>query len=100
MGTILPETNMVRIKLVPDTTHCIETVAKMEYRELMHSCLQTGTADAYSAEKMELLREFLETADFKALRKQSDEFLLAGKHVSFIIYRHKNTLKYEMVTDG
>ena len=65
-GTILLMTDMVRITLVPDTSHCIETVAKMEYRELMHSCLRTGTADAYSAEKMELLHDFLEAADFKA----------------------------------
>jgi hypothetical protein len=75
-------------------------MAKMEYRELMHYCLQIGTADAYSMEKMELLREFLETADFKTLRKQSDEYLLAGKNISFIIYRHKNALKYEMVAEG
>ena len=57
MGTILSETDMVRITLVPDTSHCIETVAKMEYRELMHSCLRTGTADADSAEKMKLLHD-------------------------------------------
>jgi hypothetical protein len=99
MGTILPETDMVRIMLVPDTTHCIETVAKMEYRELMHSCLRTGTVDAYSAEKMELLRDFLETADFKALRKQSDEYLLEGKDVSFVVYRDKDALKWEMIHD-
>ncbi|MEJ2739414.1 MAG: hypothetical protein P8105_06265 [Dehalococcoidia bacterium] len=90
-------TDMVRITLVPDTSHCIETVAKMEYRELMHSCLRTGTADAYSAEKMELLHDFLEAADFKALRKQSDEYLLEGKNVSFTIYRDKDALKWEMV---
>jgi hypothetical protein len=88
---------MVRITLVPDTSHCIETVAKMEYRDLMHSCLRTGTADADSAEKMELLHDFLETADFKALRKQSDGYLLEGKDVSFIIYRDKDALKWEMV---
>ena len=90
-------TDMVRIMLVPDTSHCIETVAKMEYRELMHSCLRTGTANAYSAEKMELLHDFLEAADFKALRKQSDEYLLEGKNVSCIIYRDKDALKWEMV---
>ena len=88
---------MVRITLVPDTSHCIETVAKMEYREVMHSFLQSGTVDDYSAEKMDLLHDFLETADFKALRRQSDEYLLEGKDVSFIIYRDKNALKWEMI---
>lgn len=97
MGTILPETDMVRITLVPDTSHCIETVAKMEYREVMHSFLQSGTVDDYSAEKMDLLHDFLETADFKALRRQSDEYLLEGKDVSFIIYKDKNALKWEMI---
>ena len=100
MGTILSETDMVRLTLVPDTSHCIETVARMEYRQLMHTFLQDGTADAYSAEKMELLRDFLETADFKALRKQSDEYLLEGNNISFIIYRDKGALKWEMIHGG
>ena len=69
---------MVQIKLVPDTTHCIETVARTEHDRLMRSLLRTGTVENHIAQQIELLRTFLENADFKALRKQSDEYLLAG----------------------
>jgi hypothetical protein len=90
---------MVRIKLVPDTTYCIETVARMEHEKLMRTLLRSGAGDADVSRKMELLRTFLETADFKALRKQSDEYLQTGKRIAFIIRREGNSFSYEIVPE-
>jgi hypothetical protein len=88
---------MVRIKLMPDITHCIETVARIEHEKLMRFLLRSSTVDRGTSEKMELLRTFLETADFKALRKQSDEYLLAGKRITFIIQQAANGFVYKIV---
>lgn len=90
---------MVRIKLVPDTTHCIETVARKEHEKHIRTLLRSRTGDADVSDKMELLRTFLEMADFKALRKQSDEYLLAGKRIAFIICREGNSFRCEIVAE-
>ena len=36
---------MVRVELVPELSHCIETVAKNEYRETMAKLLAAGESD-------------------------------------------------------
>ena len=72
---ITTEKTMVQIELVPDISHCIETVAKREYENLARDYLQTGKADSEFEDKAELLRTFLELANFKSLRKQSEQHL-------------------------
>ena len=89
---------MVQIKLVPDTTHCIETVARTEHEKLIRDLLRDGTCDAHMSGRIELLRTFLETADFKALRKQSDDYLLAGKRIAFIVRNNVNGFSYEIIS--
>ena len=37
-------------------------------------------------ERIQLLKAFLESADFKKLRSQSEKYLLEGRSVKFIIY--------------
>ena len=67
-GIIAADTEMDQIELVPDLSHCIETVARREYENLARNYLQSGKGDSELGEKIELLRSFLESADFRKLR--------------------------------
>jgi hypothetical protein len=87
---------MYQIELVPDLSHCIETVARREYENLARSHLQAGKGDSEFGEKIELLRSFLESADFRELRKQSEGSLLKGQKIKFILYLKCGKAKYKM----
>jgi hypothetical protein len=43
-----------------------------------------------------LLRDFLEEADFRELRRQSEEYLLQGRRVKFVLYREAGELRYKL----
>ncbi len=94
---IAVDTEMDQIELVPDLSHCIETVARKEYENLARSYLQAGKGDSELGEKIELLRSFLESADFRKLRKQSEGYLLKGQKVKFTLYRERGKAKYRML---
>jgi hypothetical protein len=89
---------MLKLELVPDLNHCIETVAKKEYNDIVHKLLSTEDVNDELTNKAEILRLFLETADFKKLRAQSEPHLLKGEQVRFIVYLHDSIVKYEMHT--
>jgi len=88
---------MVRIELIPDLSHCIETVARKEYENLARSYLQAGKGESEFEDKLELLRTFLESADFRKLRQQSEEYLLKGRNIKFILYREHGKAKHKML---
>ena len=88
---------MVQIELVPDLSHCIETVAKMQYENLVRNYLQAGKGDSEFKAKIELLRTFLESADFRKLRKESEEYLLKGQSIKFILSQEEGKTKYKLV---
>jgi len=52
--------------------------------------------DEKLAEKLEILRLFLESADFSKLRSESEKHLLEGKRVKFIVYLVEEKPRYEM----
>lgn len=68
--------------------HCIETEAKNEFRKLTGMLLETDDESAAvdMGEQLELLREFIETADFNALRS-SDERLAGIRPGACVIAR-------------
>jgi len=88
---------MVEMELVPDLSHCIETVAKREHDSLVKSYFQAGRGDAEFEEKVELLRSFLESADFKKLRRESEGYLLNGENIKFILYKEEGQTRYRLV---
>lgn len=92
---------MIHIELVPDTTHCIETVARIEYRNLVKACLcnEEDNLSSASKQELELLRLFLESADFKKLRRESEQYLIQGRKVKFIVYSEQGNVMYRMVVD-
>ncbi|MFC2018074.1 hypothetical protein ACFLTQ_02085 [Chloroflexota bacterium] len=86
---------MDKIELIPDLSHCIETVAKNEYRKTVNRLLK-GTRNEGIEERAELLRKFLETADIKKLRQESERYLTQGKKVKFIIGLEEGESYYSM----
>jgi len=81
----------IRVVLTPTLSHCIETVAKRKYWKSVNKYLKKRKEDKRLEGKIELLRSFLETADFGNLRKQSEEHILHGKQVKFIVsMKNKN----------
>lgn len=87
---------MLKIELVPDLSHCIETVAKRKHAELVQRFLALGGGNKPLEERLEILRLFLETADFKKLRSESEKQLMEGRIVRFLVYLEGGVSKYEM----
>jgi translation initiation factor IF-3 len=59
--------------------------------------MENGREDKKLEEKIELLKAFLESMDFKKLRSQSERYLVEGKKVKFIICWKEGKPSYEMV---
>jgi len=86
----------IQIVLTPTVSHCIEIVAKREYWKNVNTYLKKRKKDKRLEEKIELLRYFLETADFGNLRSQSEKHIIDGKQVKFIVSIKNKKLLYEM----
>lgn len=86
---------MMEIKLKPSLSHCIETVAKREYERVL-SLLLGGKQEDSLLDELELLRLFLESADFRQLRSRSEEALLAGRRIEFILRSTHGVPAYEI----
>jgi len=87
---------MLRIELVPDLSHCIETVAKREHREALEKLLGAEGGTKELQERLEVLRIFLETMDFRKLRRESEKHLMEGRKVKFVVYLKEGNAKYEL----
>ena len=87
---------MSLIELTPDLSSCIETVARREYNDVTRTLLTTKSPDETLLEKAEVLRLFLETADFRRLRAESEKHLLNGNEVRFVVSLESGHLSYEM----
>jgi len=84
------------IELIPDLSSCIETVARREYNDATRALMTATSPDEALVEKAEVLRLFLETADFRKLRAESEKYLVAGKRVKFLVYREGELPRFEM----
>ena len=87
---------MLQIELFPDLDHCIETVAKREHAAVLKQLLTPGKGNKELEEKLEILRLFLERADLRQLRSESERQLTEGKRVRFLVYLEEDMPKYEM----
>jgi len=88
---------MVCVELFPNLSHCIETVAKEEYWNSVNRFMTGEQEDKELGAKIELLQAFLESTDFRKLRRESEEHLMQGKLVKFIISWKEGKPSYEMV---
>jgi hypothetical protein len=85
------------IELFPSLSHCIETTAKEEFRNLVNQYMEVGRKDKKLEDKIELLKAFLESTEFKKLRSQSEKYLVEGKQVKFVICRKADKLDCQMI---
>jgi hypothetical protein len=86
----------VKIELTPTLDLCIEGTARQEYKKSADEYMQRAKKDKKLGEKIELLRMFLETIDFRKLRAESEKHLVEGKRVKFILTSKKGKPRYEM----
>jgi len=89
----------VIVKLGPTIKSCLETTAQREYWKRVNEYLKTGSEDKGLEERIELLRGFLETANFAELRSQSEKHLIDGKRVTFNLSTKKGEPTYEMIVE-
>ncbi len=85
------------IELLPSLSHCIETTAREEFWNSVNQYMEGGQEDKKLEERIELLKAFLESMDFKKLRSQSEQHLVEGRHVSFVISWKEGKPSYEMM---
>jgi hypothetical protein len=87
---------MLQVELTPDLDHCIETLARKEHISTVNQLLASVKDQKKLSEKVEILRIFLETADFRKLRSDSEKHLKDGKDVKFVIYLENGALRFKM----
>lgn len=87
---------MFRIELEPTLTSCIETEARKEYAVTLRRLLAGEESHQQLEEKVELLRLFLESSDFRQLRAEYEPHLLAGERVRFTICLEGGAPRYTL----
>jgi hypothetical protein len=90
---------IVPIELKPDLSNCIETLSKKEYERTLNLLLKEGSVDGKLGERLEVLKLFLESADFGHLRSQYEGYLTEGKKVTFLIYPEKGKASYKLIVE-
>lgn len=74
----------VTIELVPNLEHCVQTRANQEYSAGMRR-IMSGDSSPGLEKRLELLKAFLEEADFSKLRRESEEHLTQGQRVKIVL---------------
>jgi len=83
------------LSLLPTLDACIETQAKRLHNQTTSALMKTPE-DTALQEQLEILRLFLEQADFKKLRAESEPLLIEGKKVTFTVWREGDKAQWEM----
>lgn len=78
---------------------CIETLSKQEYERTLNLLLKRGPVDEVLGERLEVLRLFLESADFGHLRSQYERHLVEGKKVTFLILPKEGKVSYKVIVE-
>ena len=77
--------SLASLELVPTLTSCIETTAKREFARSRDEYLSKGEEDGALVERLRILVMFLESADFRKLRSESESHLTEGRTVRFVV---------------
>jgi len=84
-----------KFTLYPTLAACVETQAKRLYDQTA-SALLNNPDDVILQEQLETLQLFLEQADFKKLRAESETLLIEGRKVTFTVWREGDKARWEM----
>lgn len=85
------------IELCPNLSHCIQTVAREEFWNSVNILMASDQENDDLQQRVELLKAFLESMDFRELRRQSEEHLIQGHTVKFVVYWKQSKPSYEMI---
>jgi len=85
----------LKIELEPELSACIETKARQEYQKTLSELLKADE-NGELRERLELLRLFLETTDFKRLREEYEKYLVSGRQVRLTLRLEKNKPGYKI----
>ncbi|MBN1851009.1 MAG: hypothetical protein JW932_20785 [Deltaproteobacteria bacterium] len=88
---------MIEIELTPTLLSCIQTTAKRAYDQTLREILKGEGKGNDLEEKLEVLRLFLESADFARLRGQYENSLRNGKTVTFKLRLVKGRMEYKQM---
>ena len=91
----MTQNNQPLIELIPELDACVETQAKRLFSQLSSRLLKEGESEELEA-KLELLRLFLESADFPKLRSESEPHLVDGRKVKFTLRMEDGKAEYEI----
>jgi ABC-type hemin transport system ATPase subunit len=75
--------------------HCVETAARREHARLQAALLDRGY-EAETAGQLALVREFLDTVDFRKLRRDMPE-LAGGSPIRLQLVRQAGRLQWNVV---
>ncbi len=87
---------MIEIEFAPTLEHCIQTLTKQEYERIMCQLLESGEEDTLLGERLQMLKDFLETNDFNQLRSEYEPYLVEGKKVTFKLWPGKDRTEYRL----
>jgi len=90
---------MVCIELKPNVSSCIETLSKKEYERTLNLLLKEGRVNEELGERLEVLRLFLESADFGHFRSQYGGYLKEGRKVTFLIYPEGGNVSHKLIVE-
>ena len=85
----------VCIEIEPELFACIEVKAKRQYQRVLSQVLSKGESGELGT-KLEILRLFIESADFGRLRGEYEKHLVAGKRVKFRLYLEHGQAAYNI----
>lgn len=86
----------LRVILWADRDHCVETAAKREYERLALAFLR-GEGQEEMGHRLDLVKEFLETADFRSLRAQTEPLIQRWGGVRAVIFRESGRVRCEIL---
>jgi hypothetical protein len=89
----------MRIELVPDLEHCVQTKAKQEYNAIAGN-IMSGDPSPELEPRLELLKAFLEEADFGRLRRESEAHLTEGCRVKFVLSSYPSKWNVQMIVEN
>jgi len=87
------------ITLTPALDACIETQARRLYSRTVSALMNTPEAPELQ-QTLETVRLFLEQADFNQLRAESEPHLVAGKQITFTVWRENGRSRWGMQVVG
>ncbi|MDY6911102.1 MAG: hypothetical protein SVM79_01905 [Chloroflexota bacterium] len=85
----------MEIEFAPDLSHCIQTLARREHERITRQLLESNEVDVNLHQRLELLRMFLESANFGKLRGEYEKHLLEGKRIRFFVQAIDGQVKYK-----